>query len=59
MTKKDFQLIADIIKTVDDDIQRTWLAILFAKKLADTNPRFDKATFLVACNAINVRKDAA
>ena len=38
MTKKDFQLIADIIKAVDDNIQRTWLAILFAKPWLSNQP---------------------
>tara|TARA_R110002051_G_scaffold295757_1_gene361633 strand:- start:236 stop:421 length:186 start_codon:yes stop_codon:yes gene_type:complete len=56
MTRKDFQLIADVIKAthrsnvVDTDDKA--IAILtesLAIELAKTNPRFNKALFIKAC----------
>jgi hypothetical protein len=58
MTRKDFQLIADVIKAtrrsnvVDTDDKA--IAILtesLAIELAKTNTRFDKQRFLKACAA--------
>lgn len=49
MTRKDFQLIADIVATVDDYPTRLDLAYRFANTLADIHPRFDKKKFVQAC----------
>lgn len=52
MTRKDFELIARVIKNSDevaDDMTREALADMFADKLADTNPAFDRARFITAC----------
>ena len=53
MTRKDFQLIADVLRAHQ---RRTWddrtvrgLAMSFAIELAKTNPRFNKELFLKAC----------
>ena len=52
MTRKDFQLIADTIKTslafVKDE-QRQCFALDIAHGLKETNPRFDISRFLKAC----------
>lgn len=60
MKKKDFELIASVIR--DDDFlwralhggeigkeYREKISFVFAEKLAETNPRFDKTKFLLAC----------
>jgi len=57
MTRKDFQLIADVIKpwvTRDgtpgvEDALCASIARDFADRLASTNPNFDRARFLAAC----------
>ena len=64
MTRKDFQLIADVIKEnaykplhIDDlrdgetaiEAVTQELAYEFANALANTNPRFNKALFIKAC----------
>lgn len=41
--------IADLHSIKEKD--RTWVADFFAEKLSGTNPRFDRARFLSACNA--------
>ena len=54
MTRKDFQLIADVLnahadKPVDHDAVLKDLAHDFARALAETNPRFDQQRFVMAC----------
>lgn len=52
MTRKDFELIAGIVKemTAQDYPQdRKDKAELFAQALAGTNDRFNRETFLKAC----------
>ena len=52
MTRKDFQLIADVIKENKDNMNeqgRQALAYSFARALNDTNPRFNIGLFLKAC----------
>jgi hypothetical protein len=56
MTKKDFQLIADVIKNLSDTadnvgapISREALAKVFAAGLRSTNDRFDRERFIRAC----------
>ena len=54
MTKKDFQLIADVIRalpywTEAERATRKDLTVRFADRLAETNPRFDRDGFIRAC----------
>lgn len=50
MTKKDFQLIARILRDLPADLYGPeQVAERFAEELKRTNPRFDAARFLKAC----------
>ena len=53
MTKKDFQLIADVLKAHQDgsagDHVVRGLVMSFAIELAKTNERFNKERFVKAC----------
>jgi len=50
MTKKDFQLIASVLK--DTATYGHWNVVAkMADMLATTNPRFDRENFLKACEA--------
>ena len=55
MTKKDFELIANIVKGLNypqgplKAIHTTKVAIRFSKVLADKNPKFNSDKFLIAC----------
>lgn len=56
MTRKDYQLIADALKSARDESTTEWLragveraASRVAQALRATNPRFDVTRFLVAC----------
>jgi len=49
MTRKDFQLIADVIKLHVDSHTGQALALDFAQALLKANPRFDRRRFLSAC----------
>jgi len=54
MTKKDFQLIADVVKKARNTSMITLdeaaiLGHMFSDALARTNERFDKARFINAC----------
>ncbi len=51
MTRKDFQMIADVVKNIDDHKARHAVAMDFALKLKDVNPRFDISRFVGACNS--------
>ncbi len=57
MTKRDFILIADAIRTVSvDEIThdaRYAVAVRFADALANTNARFDRARFLTAATTVD------
>jgi hypothetical protein len=56
MTRKDFELIASVIRNTDevaDSQTRDALAEMFADKLAGTNDRFNRETFLKACGVSN------
>ena len=60
MTRKDFQLIADVLSAVlkakeNNPANRVVvgeIAVNFASELANTNPRFNKELFLDACGEI-------
>lgn len=53
MTRKDFELIAKVLKQSEneiiDDLALEGLAETFADYLIETNPAFDRARFLKAC----------
>lgn len=52
MTRKDFQLIANVIRDLDEVIDADALEVLadnMADALEDTNSAFDRARFLSAC----------
>jgi hypothetical protein len=52
MTRKDFKLIADVIRHADeiaDDMTLAAIAENLADALGTTNPLFNRAKFLDAC----------
>ena len=53
MTRKDFQLIADVLKASSTSPMNRCvireLAVSFASELTKTNPRFNKERFIKAC----------
>jgi len=51
MTRKDFQMIADVVKMIDDKDTRHTVAMNFAVKLKGVNPRFDISRFVGACDS--------
>ena len=51
MTRKHFQMIANVVKNIDDPNVRHAVAMDFALKLKDMNPRFDISRFVGACNS--------
>ena len=59
MTRKDFQMIADVVATTLATVSvesRQCLALDFAAQLAKTNTRFDSRRFVEAC-LVNVQRD--
>ena len=67
MTKRDFELIARVVKQVGEDGalamdsagDRIALAEQFADALAETNPRFDRARFVEASTFAEDREEVA
>ena len=51
MTRKDFQMLADVVKMIDDKDTRHTVAMNFAVKLKGVNPRFSVSKFVGACNS--------
>jgi hypothetical protein len=49
-SRKDFQMVADLIKTHDDHDKRKMLAQHHAEIFHRQNPRFDRAKFMQAAN---------
>lgn len=59
MSKKDYQLIADVLRDRESHAPRShWASVMrereetinaLATALATTNPRFDRAKFVTAC----------
>lgn len=52
MTSQHFQFIAEVLADANDTLTpaaRSILAREFARRLAETNPNFDRARFLEAC----------
>lgn len=58
MTKKDFELIAKVIRNhinyINDAVPN--LAQEITEELQKTNPRFDRERFLKACNVVDLKK---
>ena len=50
-TRKHFKTIADVIKKIDNDVQRKQLEQRFSKVFEENNPKFDRKKFKKACNA--------
>ena len=51
MTRKHFQMIANVVKNIDDPNVRHPEAMDFAQKHKGANPRFDISRFVGACNS--------
>ena len=51
MTRKDFQMIADVVKMIDNKDTRHTVAMNFAVKLKGVNPRFSVSKIVGACNS--------
>jgi hypothetical protein len=49
LTRKHFQMIASIVKNIEDVDTRTQVAMDFAHALRGENPRFDICRFVEAC----------
>ena len=49
MTRKDFELIADVVKNIEDKETRATVAMNFGVKLRRVNPRFNLSRFVEAC----------
>lgn len=56
MTKQDFILIADVLASLPDVVAREAVVARFAERLAETNPRFERARFIRA--ATNRKNEA-
>ena len=54
MTRKDFQLIADVVSAIDNVDTRNQVALNFVTTLDKTNNRFDSVRFLLACK-VNIK----
>jgi hypothetical protein len=61
MTRKDYQLIADVLASFSKGIDQndskglaeySSLVLMMSKELAQDNPRFDSARFFIACEVI-------
>jgi|HubBroStandDraft_4_1064222.scaffolds.fasta_scaffold2296776_1 hypothetical protein len=51
MTKRDFELIASVIRDKLAVETQLYVAAVFADALAKTNPRFDRPRFILACRS--------
>ena len=49
MTRKHFELIANIVKNIEDTNTRHAVTMDFAHALRDENPRFNITQFVRAC----------
>jgi hypothetical protein len=58
MTKKDFQLIADVLREAEHTAAFDKMDAVregFCRRLREDNPRFDRERFLRACTALPQR----
>ena len=53
MSRKDFELIARVIKNIEDENIRKETALNFANELQSVNPRFDVSRFVKACTGMH------
>lgn len=58
MTRKDFQLVAKVVATIDDIRTRNTVALNFATELHKQNDRFDTVRFLSACKTQPLDEEA-
>jgi len=49
MTRKDFQLVATVVSSIDNIKTRNQVALNFVSELHKQNTRFDTIRFLSAC----------
>jgi hypothetical protein len=49
MTRKDFQLVATVVSSIDNVKTRNQVALNFVSELHKQNERFDTIRFLSAC----------
>ena len=52
MTKKHFQLVANVVSAIDDINIRRETALNFASEFQKENPRFDIQKFIKACGCL-------
>jgi len=52
LTRKHFQLIANVVKAIDDPTTRAQVAVNFCHEFKRANPRFQPHKFLCACDAV-------
>lgn len=53
-TRKHFETVAEIIKSIDNEVVRKQLCQRFSKEFSENNPKFNKELFKKACN-INLK----
>lgn len=51
MTKKDFQLVANVVSSIGDVDTRKEVALNFASEFQKENPRFEILRFMKTCRA--------
>lgn len=51
LSRQHFQMIANVVSTIDNPYTRAMVAEQFADRLGETNPRFDADKFLLAAGA--------
>lgn len=54
MTRKQFQMIADVVNQIDDKSIRHDTAHKFVIELRKTNAQFQASRFLAACNVEHI-----
>ena len=52
MTKKHFQMVAQVVSAIDNGDTRSEVALNFASEFQKENPRFDINRFLKACGCL-------
>lgn len=60
MTRKDFELIAGVLRTADEVIDQyaiEALAEMFADRLAKTNPNFNRELFIVKSTSTTEKRN--
>lgn len=54
MTKKDYELIAEVLRANNTSYHLDALAVAFADRLRLGSPTFQKVRFLAACGCSNI-----